>query len=52
MTGLQLRYLKIGDEVLDSYRPTSKKTGKGKLKRWVRYVTQSDSYCGRVNSSP
>ncbi|KAL9647317.1 hypothetical protein ABK040_004293 [Willaertia magna] len=43
MSGLQLRYLKIGTEGgLDDSK------NKTKQKRWVRYVTQAGSYCGRV----
>ena len=40
MSGLQLRYLKIGTDGDDK---------KPKQKRWVRYVTQAGSYCGRVS---
>ncbi|EFC48895.1 clathrin coat assembly protein [Naegleria gruberi] len=42
MSGLQLRYLKIGNDSLNN-------DNKNKQKRWVRYVTQAGSYCGRVS---
>ncbi|KAG2372885.1 hypothetical protein C9374_008554 [Naegleria lovaniensis] len=41
MSGLQLRYLKIGSDSLNDDK-------KPKQKRWVRYVTQAGSYSGRV----
>lgn len=40
VTGVQLRFLKIGLEEIQGKTPTNKSS----IKRWVRYVTQANSY--------
>jgi AP-4 complex subunit mu-1 len=43
VTGVQLRFLKIGLEEIQG-----KTSSKSTVKRWVRYVTQANSYVSRV----